>query len=164
MAMHKTQNWQVRKPLARGRGGIVATQNRLAGGAGARVLAAGGDAGGAAVATAACPASVEPWNSGLGGVGFMLFYSAREDRVRVVDFGPISPMGCKAADYPLVGSGATTRDLFTWPSVKEDRNVHGPLSFAVPGHVEGMGLALERFGTISFAATLGPAIELADEG
>src|SRR5215471_2365678 len=164
MPTHKTQNWHVRKPLARGRGGIVATQNRVAGEAGARVLAAGGNAVDAAVTTGFALAAVEPWNSGLGGVGFMLFYSAREDHVRVVDFGPISPMGCRASDYPLVGSGATTRDLFTWPSVKEDRNVHGPLSFAVPGHVEGMGLALERFGTISFAAALGPAIELADEG
>ena len=81
-----------------------------------------------------------------------------------MDFGPISPQGCKASDYPLVGAGITTRDLFTWPSVKEDRNVHGPLSFAVPGQVDGMGLALERFGTIPFATALGPAIELADEG
>ncbi len=164
MPTHKTQNWHVRKPLAHGRGGIVATQNRVAGEAGARVLAAGGNAVDAAVTTAFALAAVEPWNSGLGGVGFMLVYSAQEDRVRVVDFGPISPQGCKASDYPLVGGGITTRDLFTWPSVKEDRNVHGPLSFAVPGQVDGMGLALERFGTIPFAAALGPAIELADEG
>jgi len=162
--MHKTQNWYVRKPLAQGRGGIVATQNRLAGEAGARVLASGGNAVDAAVTTAFALAAVEPWNSGLGGVGFMLFYSAREDRVRVVDFGPISPGGCKAADYPLVGGGVTTRDLFTWPSVKDDRNVHGPLSIAVPGEVDGLGLALERFGTMPFAMTLAPAIELADQG
>ena len=164
MAMHKTQNWHVRKPPARSRGGIVATQNRVAGEAGARVLAAGGNAVDAAVTTGFCLAAVEPWNSGLGGVGFMLVYSAREDRVRVVDFGPISPLNCKASDYPLVGGGVTTRDLFTWPSVKDDRNVHGPLSFAVPGHVDGMALALERFGTIPFAGALAPAIELADEG
>jgi gamma-glutamyltranspeptidase/glutathione hydrolase len=164
MPIHTAQNWHVRKPLARGRGGIVATQNRVAGEAGASVLAAGGNAVDGAVTTAFALAAVEPWNSGLGGVGFMLIYSAREDRVRVVDFGPISPMGCKAADYPLVGSGATTRDLFTWPSVKEDRNVHGPLSFAVPGQVDGMGLALERFGTIPFATALAPAIALADQG
>ena len=148
---HRVQNWHVRKPLAHGRGGIVATQNRVAGEAGARVLAAGGNAVDAAVTTAFALAAVEPWNSGLGGVGFMLVYSAQEDRVRVVDFGPISPAGCKPADYPLVGGGTTTRDLFTWPSVKDDRNVHGPLSFAVPGQVDGMGLALERFGTMPFA-------------
>ncbi len=164
MLKHKTQNWHVRKPLAHGRGGIVATQNRIAGEAGARVFANGGNAVDAAVTTAFALAAVEPWNSGLGGVGFMLIYSAKEDRVRVVDFGPVSPVGCNPAHYPLVGGGTTTRDLFTWPSVKDDCNVHGPLSFAVPGEVDGLGLALERFGTLKFGEALQPAIELADQG
>ncbi len=164
MPIHKVQNWYLRKPLAHGRGGIVATQNRVAGEAGARALAAGGNAVDAAVTTAFALAAVEPWNSGLGGIGFLLFYSVRDDRVRVVDFGPVSPLGCNSADYPLVGSGATTRDLFTWPSVKDDRNVHGPLSFVVPGEVDGLGLALERFGTIGLGEALKPAIALADEG
>jgi gamma-glutamyltranspeptidase/glutathione hydrolase len=164
MLEHKVQNWFVRKPLAQGRGGIVVSQNRIAAEAGARVLAAGGNAVDAAAATSFSLAAVEPWNSGLGGVGFLLFYSAKADRVRVVDFGPISPLGCNSADYPLVGSGQTTRDLFTWPSVQDDRNVHGPLSCAVPGHVDGLGLALEQFGTIKFADALKPAIELAEKG
>jgi gamma-glutamyltranspeptidase / glutathione hydrolase len=164
MLTHKVQNWHVRKPVARSRGGIVATQNSIAGKAGARVLAKGGNAVDAAVTTAFALAAVEPWNSGLGGIGFMLFYSAQENRVTVVDFGPISPAGCNPADYPLVGAGVTTRDLFTWPSVKDDCNVHGPLSFAVPGEVDGLGLALERFGTLKFSAALQPAIELAEEG
>jgi gamma-glutamyltranspeptidase/glutathione hydrolase len=161
---HLVQNWIVRKPLARSRGGIVATQNRVAGEAGARVLAAGGNAVDAAVATGFALAAVEPWNSGLGGIGFMLVYLARENRVEVVDFGPVSPRRLDPADYPLVGGGVTTRDLFTWPAVKDDRNVHGPLSIAVPGHADGLGLALEKFGTMPFADALRPAIELADKG
>jgi len=164
MSNHLVQNWHVRKPVARSRGGIVATQNRVAGLAGARVLAGGGNAVDAAVTTAFSLAAVEPWNSGLGGVGFMLVYSAREKRVRVVDFGPISPLGCDPARYPLVGGGKPTRELFTWPSVKDDANVHGPLSFAVPGLVEGLGHALETFGTLKLADALAPAIALADEG
>ena len=161
---HLVQNWIVRKPVARSRGGIVATQNRVAGEAGARILASGGNAVDAAVATGFALAAVEPWNSGLGGVGFMLVYLARENRVAVVDFGPISPLALNPADYPLVGGGVTTRDLFTWPTVKDDRNVHGPLSIAVPGHVDGMGLALESFGTKPFADVLAPAIALAEQG
>jgi gamma-glutamyltranspeptidase/glutathione hydrolase len=161
---HRVQNWQVRKPLARSRGGIVATQNHIAGEAGARVLAAGGNAVDAAVATGFALAAVEPWNSGLGGIGYMLVYLAKEDRVHVVDFSPISPRGLDPADFPLVGGGTTTRDLFTWPSVKEDRNVHGPFSFAVPGQVDGLGLALEKFGTIAWKDALRPAIELAAQG
>ncbi|HEX6004387.1 MAG TPA: gamma-glutamyltransferase [Burkholderiales bacterium] len=161
---HRVQNWQVRKPVARTRGGIVATQNSVAGEAGARVLAAGGNAVDAAVATGFALAAVEPWNSGLGGVGFMLIYLAKEKRVQVVDFGPISPRALDPADYPLAGGGLTTRDLFTWPTVKDDRNVHGPLSMAVPGQVDGLGLALERFGTRSFGDMLQPAIAVADQG
>jgi gamma-glutamyltranspeptidase/glutathione hydrolase len=161
---HLVQNWQVRKPVARSSGGIVATQNRIAGEVGARVLAEGGNAVDAAVATGFALAAVEPWNSGLGGIGFMLVHLAKENTVQVVDFGPISPRGLNPADYPLVGGGITTRDLFTWPTVRDDRNVHGPLSIAVPGHVDGLGLALEKFGTRSFADVMRPAMGLAERG
>jgi len=162
MLEHLAQNWHVRKPIAETRGGIVATQNRVAGEAGAKILAAGGNAVDAAVATGFALAAVEPWNSGLGGVGFMLVYRAKEDRVEVVDFGPISPRGLDPAAYPL--TGGFTSDLFTWPTVKDDRNVHGPNSIAVPGHVEGLSLALEKFGTMPFAEVMKPAIALADKG
>ncbi|MGH8662404.1 MAG: gamma-glutamyltransferase family protein, partial [Burkholderiales bacterium] len=164
MSEHRVQNWHVRKPLASSRRGIVATQNRVAGEAGARVLAAGGNAVDAAVTTGFALAAVEPWNSGLGGIGFMLVYSAKASRVAVVDFGPISPRALDPSAYPLAGGDLTARDLFNWPAVKDDRNVHGPLSFAVPGHVDGLGLALERFGTMKLPAVMQPAIELAESG
>ncbi|MFZ9563213.1 MAG: gamma-glutamyltransferase, partial [Burkholderiales bacterium] len=93
MNTHLVQNWNVSKPAVRSRGGIVASQNRIASEAGARILAAGGNAVDAAVATGFALAAVEPWNSGLGGVGFMMVYLAKENRVKVVDFGPVSPAG-----------------------------------------------------------------------
>ena len=162
MSAHLVQNWQVRKPLARSRRGVVATQNRIAGAAGVKILEAGGNAVDAAVATGLALATVEPWNSGLGGVGFMLVYVAKEKKVHVVDFGPISSHRLNPADFPLTG-GFTT-DLFTWPTVKDDRNVHGPNSFAVPGHIDGLSTALAKFGTKSFADVIAPAIELAEKG
>src|SRR5690606_20380713 len=142
MSEHTVQNWHVRKPLAQSRGGVVASQSRIAAEVGARVLAQGGNAVDAAVATGFALAAVEPWNSGLGGIGFMLVYEAKKNRVSVVDFGPVSPGRLDPSAYPLVGQGAVARELFTWPAVKDDRNIHGPLSFAVPGHVDGLGLAL----------------------
>lgn len=157
-----TQNWHVTKPVARSRRGIVATQNRVAGAAGAQVLASGGNAVDAAVATGFALAACEPWNSGLGGIGYMLIAMAGSDRVEVVDFSPISPHRLDPADYPL--TGGVMRELFTWPAVQDDRNVHGPLSIAVPGHVDGMGLALERFGTKSWMEVLSPAIQIAERG
>jgi gamma-glutamyltranspeptidase / glutathione hydrolase len=159
---HSTQNWIVQKPLARSRHGVVASQHRTAAQVGADVLAAGGNAVDAAVATGFALASIEPWNSGLGGIGFMLVYRAKEHRVEVVDFGPISPRSLDVRDYPLTG-GFTT-ELFTWPSVLGDRNVHGPMSIALPGMVDGLGLALERFGSMPFRDVLAPAIALANQG
>lgn len=162
MSNHLVQNWNVSKPVACSRGGIVASQNRIASMAGAQILAAGGNAIDAAVATGFALAAVEPWNSGLGGVGFMLVYLAKEDRVHVVDFGPISPCGLNPDDYPM--TGGYTSDLFTWPTVQDDRNVHGPMSIAIPGHVDGLNTALGKFGTLPFSEVMQPAIALADEG
>src|SRR5882724_7166110 len=88
---HRTQNWQVRKPAVRSRRGMVASQHRLAAEAGAEILAGGGNAVDAAVAAGFALAAIEPWNSGLGGIGYMLVYLAKENRVEVVDFGPLSP-------------------------------------------------------------------------
>ena len=162
MLEHPVQNWIVRKPLVRSRNGVVASQSRVAAAVGAKILSAGGNAIDAAVATGFALAAVEPWNSGLGGVGFMLVYLARERKVHVVDFGPVSPHRLDPADFPLTG-GYTT-DLFTWPTVKDDRNVHGANSIAVPGHVDGLALALEKFGTMRFGDVIAPAVGLAELG
>jgi gamma-glutamyltranspeptidase/glutathione hydrolase len=160
--MHRVQNWQVSKPLVRSARGIVSSQNRVAAEAGAQVLASGGNAVDAAVATGFALAACEPWNSGLGGIGYMLIALKGADRVQVVDFSPISPRRLDPKDYPL--TGGTKQELFTWPEVADDRNVHGPMSIAVPGHVDGMGLALERFGTKSWREVLSPAIRIAELG
>ncbi len=161
-AEHLTQNWSVRKPSARSRRGVVASQHRLAARVGAQALAAGGNAVDAAVAAGFALCALEPWNSGLGGIGYMLVHLAKENRTHVIDFGPVSPRGLDAAAFSLIGG--TAGDLFAWSAVKEDRNVHGPLSFAVPGQVDGLGLALERFGTQSLSSVLQPAIGLAEQG
>jgi gamma-glutamyltranspeptidase/glutathione hydrolase len=157
------QNWIVRKPAARTRGGIVVSQNQRAAQVGAQILAAGGNAIDAAVATGFTLAALEPWNSGLGGIGFMVVWLARERRAQVIDFGPISPRRLDPSAYPLI-EGAVGGDLFGWPRVAEDRNVIGPLSIAVPGHVDGLGFAHEKFGSLPWADVLAPAIEHAERG
>jgi gamma-glutamyltranspeptidase/glutathione hydrolase len=156
------QNWMVRKPVAASRGGIVVAQNGVAAAVGADVLAAGGSAVDAVVATAFALSVREPWNSGLGGIGFMVVHPPGGGRAEVVDFGPVAPLGLDPAAYPLTGE--TKTELFTWPRVEDDRNIHGPLSVAVPSTVRGYALAVERFGRTSWRDLLAPAVALARQG
>lgn len=151
-----------RKAVVRSRDGIVAAQTRLAAAVGAQVLAAGGNAVDAAVATGFAANVVEPWMNGLGGCGVMVVAMAGAEP-QVVDFGVVAPAGLDPADYPLTGT-ASTADSFNWAAVKDDRNLLGYPSIAVPGQVDGMRLALERFGTIGWPRALEPAIALAERG
>ncbi|AMJ62760.1 gamma-glutamyltransferase [Bosea sp. PAMC 26642] len=160
---YRTQNWTVTKPSAQGRNGIVVSQNREAAEAGAAILEAGGNAADAAVAAAFALAAVEPWNSGLGGIGFAVVLKGGETRAKVVDFGPVAPHRADPADYPLTGE--MKKDLFTWPEVVDDRNIHGPLSFCIPSSVAGYARLKEDFGTgLPLADLLAPAIALARRG
>ena len=96
--------------------------------------------------------------NGLGGGGFMVVAKADGSPPEVVDFSMIAPAALDPADYPL--AGGTAQALFSWPAVKEDRNLKGYHSIAVPGQVDGMRLALERFGSIGWRQALEPAIAL----
>jgi gamma-glutamyltranspeptidase/glutathione hydrolase len=157
-----TQNWLVRKPVAASRGGVVVAQNGVAATVGAEMLAAGGSAVDAVVATAFALSVREPWNSGLGGIGFMVVVPPGGGRAEIVDFGPIAPSGLDPASYPLTGE--TITELFTWPRVEDDRNMHGPLSFAIPSAVRGYALAVERFGRTPWRDLVAPAVALARQG
>jgi gamma-glutamyltranspeptidase/glutathione hydrolase len=160
---YRTQNWTLAKPGAKGRHGIVVSQNREAAQAGAAILEAGGNAADAAVATAFALAALEPWNSGLGGIGFAVVLKAGETQAKVVDFGPVAPRRADPADYPLTGQ--MKQDLFTWPEVVGDRNIHGPLSFCIPSSVAGYDLLKRGFGSaMPVADLLAPAIALAKRG
>ncbi len=141
---------------------MVTAQSRDAAQAGVAVLEAGGNAVDAAVATALALAVVEPWNSGLGGVGHALVHPAGERRAIAVDFGPMAPAALDPSRFPL--TGRTKHDLFTWPEVAGDANIHGPLSFVTPSAPAGYAAMLERWGRLPLATIMAPAIALARRG
>ena len=157
-----SENWMVRKGEVRSEGGLVACQNWLAAEAGAAALARGGNAMDAAVVAALTLSVVEPWLSGIGGGGFVLHADGATGAVDTLDFNVNSSRNIDPADYPLVEG--RDGDWFDWPSVKEDRNLIGYASICVPGAIAGLAQALERFGTISFADALQPAIGHARRG
>lgn len=154
---------QIRKPATVSKGGIVATQSRKAAEIGAEVLKAGGDCVDAVIATTFALGVLEPWMSGVGGGGAMVLYRAREDKYEVIDYGMRAPDSLRAEDYPLTGHGAAS-DIFPWPRVKDDRNLHGPGSVAVPGVVAGMEEAHRRHAKMPWQDLLAPSIKLAGEG
>ncbi|MDW8445190.1 MAG: gamma-glutamyltransferase [Acetobacteraceae bacterium] len=158
----RVQNWIIAKPPARGAKGMVVAQARAAAEAGAAVLGAGGTAADAAVAAAFVLAAVEPWNSGLGGIGFALVHAAGDGRAKVVDFGPVSPARLDPKAFPIVPG--TSPHLFAWPNVAGERNVHGPLSFVVPSAVAGYAELHRRWGRLPWRDLLAPAIAHARAG
>ncbi len=159
---HVTQQWTLSKPSASGRRGMVVSQSRAAAEAGVAVLDAGGNAVDAAVATALALPTVEPWNSGLGGIGFALVHKAGERSAEVTDFGPRAPAGLDPALFPL--TGGMTRELFAWPEVVGDANMHGPLSFVIPSSVAGYENLHRRHGKLPLSEVIAPAIALARRG
>ena len=156
------ENWQIAKPARHGRRGVVVAQEIEAARIGAGVLSTGGHAVDAAVATALALSVTEPWMSGLGGGGFMVAFIAAERAVRVVDFGMVAPAALEPSDYPL--TGAAGADMFGWPQVEGDANIHGPKSIAVPGSVAGYGLAAATYGRTPWPDLVAPAIALAERG
>ncbi len=161
MSSNFPSNLSVRKPVVRSEGGVVAAQHVGAAAAGARVLADGGNAVDAAVATSFALGALEPWMSGIGGGGLMVVRHP-DGKVDTVDFGMRTPTGLRREDYPLVAGEAN--DLFAWPAVRDDRNMVGPLAIAVPGVVDGLGVAHAAWGSKPWGDLVAPAVAMARQG
>ena len=153
----------VRKPSTRSRGGIVVTQHRVASEVGARVLKDGGNAIDAAVAASFAVGVVEPWMSGIGGVGALVHHDGRTGKVTAVDFGGRSPKGLKIADFRLAG-GVEEGNLFGWPAVEGNVNTVGAKAIVAPTVPAGIELAHKRLGSKRWADLVAPAVALAEQG
>lgn len=156
------EQWQVRKAAVSSADGTVAAQHWQAAQAGAAMLAKGGNAVDAAVACAMALNVVEPWMCGLGGSGFLLFWSAREKKARVYNFQGVLPQGIDQNDYPL--DPEEPDSLMGYPGVKDQANVRGYGAITLPGAVAGLSKALDDCGKLTWAEVLAPTIALAERG
>jgi gamma-glutamyltranspeptidase/glutathione hydrolase len=163
MSVNLSRTAQTRKTVIETEYGVVASQHRLAAQAGADVLAAGGDAVDAAIATSFAIGVLEPWMSGPTGGGALMLWRADSGKAQALNYGMRAPKGLNPKDYPLTGEGVAG-DLFPWEKVVDDRNVQGATAVAVPGLVDGMGQMHERFGKMPWADLVAPAIGFAREG
>ncbi len=139
-----------------GHGGLAATSEPLAAKVGARILRGGGNAVDAAAAVAFALNVIEPQSSGMGGGGFMMIHLAKSQETFVVDSRETAP----AASGPrMFEDPAKPGEAIAWPL----RSTSG-FAVGVPGMVKGIATALDRWGTISLAVALAPAIHLAESG
>jgi gamma-glutamyltranspeptidase/glutathione hydrolase len=132
--------------------GMIATGHPLASAAGLRVLMAGGNAIDAAVAAAGVLGVVQPMMSGLGADSFILFWDAAAGTLHALNGSGIAP-------YAATPEWFTSRGYEKMP-------LRGMLSVSVPGAVDAMVTALDRWGSGRFtlAELLEPAIGYADDG
>ena len=133
--------------------GMVVSQEALASRIGADILARGGNAIDAAVATGFALAVTLPQAGNLGGGGFMMIYLADEKRTLAVDYREMAPL-------------TAHRDLFLGEDGEVDKNKarYSRYSAGVPGTVAGLIHALNTYGTMSLQEVLKPAIKLAKNG
>jgi len=130
---------------------MVVSDAPIASGVGAEIMRRGGNAVDAAVATAFALAVAYPEAGNIGGGGFMVIHLAN-GRNAAIDFREMAPL-------------AATRDMYVGPDGKTtDQSTVGPLASGVPGSVAGLTAALERYGTMSLARVMAPAIRLAEQG
>ncbi len=142
--------------------GMVVAEHPLGAEVGASILARGGNAVDAAVATAFAMPVVEPFMSSIAGGGSFLIHMARRGETVAIDANVAAPAAAHETCYEL-GEGVGD-DLFPWRRVVDDANIFGARAVAVPGSVAGLTLALARFGTMALADVIAPAIRLAEEG
>ena len=130
---------------------VVATSHPLGAQAGLRMLAAGGNAVDAAIATAACMTIVEPCSNGLGSDAFCILWDGK-------------------ALHGLNASGpapaAWTRDYFIrkYGEAAAAPPPRGVDSVSVPGAVASWAALSQRFGKLPFADLMAPAAEIAERG
>jgi len=142
---------QTMRPVIRGRQAAVSSMKAEATEAARRILEAGGNAFDAAVGGQAALAVTDFPMNGVGGDAVVLVYSAQEKTVYSVNAGPSAPKLATIDWYEKNNGGKLPES-------------DGLLAGGLPGVVDAWYALLDRWGTMSFAQVLQPAIELAENG
>ncbi len=133
------------------RGGAVAADHVLASKAGVAILARGGNAVDAAVATSFALSVTRPFSCGLGGGGFMVIWDPHRGAF-ALNYREVAPQSADPAMYAAADENSPPPSRY------------GEAAIAVPGTVAGLLTAHERFGRLSRQEVLAPAIDLAVRG
>ena len=143
------QNYASNRYCITANNGMVATGSALASAAGLEILKKGGNAVDAAVATAAALTVVEPTANGLGSDAFALVWI--KDELHGLNASGYSPYDITLEDVKKRVEG-------------DQMPTHGWLPVMVPGAVKGWATLVQRFGKLTLAEDLAPAIAYAENG
>lgn len=146
-----TLNFSSRRSPVYSRRGIVATSQPLATAAGLEILAKGGNAADAAVAAGAALNVTEPSSTGIGGDMFALFYDAKTKAVTALNGSGRAP-------------AALTLDRLQNEGIITELPPFHAHTVTVPGACAGWFDLIEKYGSLSMAEILLPAIRIAEEG
>ena len=130
---------------------VVVTAENRASIAGKQILQEGGNAVDAAVAVQFALAVTLPRAGNIGGGGFMVL-QLEDGTSTTLDFREEAPL--KASPDMYIRNGELVPEL----------SREGALAVGVPGVVDGMVKALERYGNLPLETVMAPAIELARKG
>jgi gamma-glutamyltranspeptidase/glutathione hydrolase len=142
--LHKTRS------TVMARQGMAATSQPLATMTAIDILKRGGNAIDAAIAANAVLGVVEPMSCGIGGDLFAIVWDAKTQKLIGLNASGRSPTSTSIELFK-------TKGLAVIPT-------HGPLSWSVPGCVDGWDQLHKRFGTKAFSELLAPAIAYAETG
>ncbi|MCL0099724.1 gamma-glutamyltransferase [Dehalococcoidia bacterium] len=158
--------WRPNRDEVVAENGVVTAMHPLAAKAGIEMLKQGGNAIDAAVATGFAICVVEPNNTSIAGVGFMLCHLASgvgefpPGTNLVIEYGPRAPKSAQNDMFKITGPGA---GISTY-SVKDNENEQGYRSIALPGTAMGLYSAHALLGKLPIKQIMEPAIHLAQEG
>ncbi len=147
--------------------GVVAANPAIPARIGNEILAAGGNAMDAAVATALACSMVRPSACGIGGyVGAALVREGRTGKVWAVDGNGPAPQAAHPDLYEVLprssDGGINENEYFC--SVKDDANLLGPLAVSVPGQMAAMGIIHEKWGRLPWSQVVAPSQRLLADG
>ncbi len=140
--------------------GICIAPDSAAAEIGATILTQGGNAFDALIASAFAETVISPAGCGIGGYAATgVAYSVRENRVIGLDANAVAPAAATADMFPVISGRESLEYRFP-----DDRHRLGALSVAVPGVLAGLLHWQEKFGRLSRATVMAPAIGLARAG
>lgn len=138
------------RPVTYAANGIVATSHPVAAQVGLDILKAGGNAIDAAIATSAAMGLMEPMSCGIGGDLFAIVWDAKTKTLHGLNASGAAPLAASIQYFKDKGL--------------DEIPEKGPLSWSVPGCVDGWDALQKKFGTKPLAELLAPSIRYAKDG